>query len=284
MLLPLTPALSQQARLASLPLEIPRPQADAMGEGQAAALSSREKGVSGVPSPLGEKERMRGDFAPLPQRARFSKRSASPRTSDGGMGALHRNAPARRRQPGARTFAYRGRDHPGRGRRDCADPARKPRNAWPDCRSGNAQRKPHRPRPARARAMGTCRGSIGRCRRPGQLRGSRRYPAPQAASPMNWPELLRQAQGKDAAKLWRAAEIVDLGVLRQMWRPSALADIPAALSRAEHAIASGEARHPAMKRIGAAEWDAARSLASQMIEALSPLIGHQPGARPCRIG
>ena len=84
--------------------------------------------------------------------------------------------------------------------------------------------------------------------------------------------LLRQAQGKDAAQLWRAAEIVDLGVLRQMWRPSALADVPAALSRAEHAISSGEARHPAMKRIGAAEWDAARSLASQVIEALAPLM------------
>ena len=88
---------------------------------------------------------------------------------------------------------------------------------------------------------------------------------------MSWPGLLRQAQGKDAAQLWRAAEIVDLGVLRQMWRPSALAGIPAALSRAQHAIASGEARHPAMKRIGAAEWDAARSLALQTIEALSPL-------------
>ena len=85
-------------------------------------------------------------------------------------------------------------------------------------------------------------------------------------------ELLRQAQGEDAAKLRRAAEIIDLGVLRQMWRPSALDGVPAALSRAEHAISSGEARHPAMKRIGAAEWDAARSLASGLIEALSPLM------------
>ncbi len=86
-------------------------------------------------------------------------------------------------------------------------------------------------------------------------------------------ELLRQApQGEGAAKLLRAAEIVDVGVLRQMWRPSALEGVPAALSRAEHAISSGEARHPAMKRIGAAEWDAARSLASALIEALSPLM------------
>ena len=86
-------------------------------------------------------------------------------------------------------------------------------------------------------------------------------------------ELLRQApQGEGAAKLLRAAEIVDVGVLRQMWRPSALEGVPAALSRAEHAISSGEARHPAMKQIGAAEWDAARSLASALIEALSPLM------------
>ncbi len=89
--------------------------------------------------------------------------------------------------------------------------------------------------------------------------------------PQDFVELLRQAQGECAAEILRTAEIIDLGVLRQMWRPSSLAGIPAALSRAEHAIASGEARHPAMKRIDGAEWDAARSFAVQAIEALSPL-------------
>src|SRR5262249_50065290 len=66
-------------------------------------------------------------------------------------------------------------------------------------------------------------------------------------------ELLRHIQGPAG----RIAELIDLGVLRQMWRPSSFLGIEAALSRAEHAIASGEARHPAMKRIAAAEWEAA---------------------------
>ncbi len=85
-------------------------------------------------------------------------------------------------------------------------------------------------------------------------------------------ELLRQAKGNAAADILRVAEIVDIGVLRQMWRPVSLAGVPAALSRAQHAVASGEARHPAIRRIAAAEWDAARSLASEAIEALSPLM------------
>ncbi len=93
-----------------------------------------------------------------------------------------------------------------------------------------------------------------------------------SSKPGDLVELLRQAQGEDAARLQRAAEVIDLGVLRQMWRPVSLAGVPAALSRAEHAIASGEARHPAMKRVNAAEWDAARSLASRVIETLAPLM------------
>jgi ATP-dependent helicase/nuclease subunit B len=80
-------------------------------------------------------------------------------------------------------------------------------------------------------------------------------------------ELLRYAQGPGR----RMAEIIDLGVLRQMWRPSSFLGLAAALSRAEHAIASGEARHPAMKRITAAEWEAARDFAAKLIEAISPL-------------
>jgi ATP-dependent helicase/nuclease subunit B len=92
-----------------------------------------------------------------------------------------------------------------------------------------------------------------------------------SAKPDELVELLRQARGSGAAEILRTAEIVDIGVLRQMWRPVSLAGVPAALSRAQHATASGEARHPAIKRITAAEWDAARSLAGQVIEALSPL-------------
>jgi ATP-dependent helicase/nuclease subunit B len=80
-------------------------------------------------------------------------------------------------------------------------------------------------------------------------------------------ELLRYAQEPAG----RIAEIIDLGVLRQMWRPSSFLGVTAALSRAEHAVAAGEARHPAMKRIAATEWEGARELAAALIEALSPL-------------
>ena len=83
--------------------------------------------------------------------------------------------------------------------------------------------------------------------------------------------LLRSAQGDGAATGRRFAELIDLGVLRQMWRPSSMLGIPAALARAQHAVAAGEARHPAMKRIDAAEWEAARAFAGQVLGALSPL-------------
>ncbi len=91
------------------------------------------------------------------------------------------------------------------------------------------------------------------------------------AKPEDMVELLRQGGAKGKAEIRRIAETVDLGVLRQMWRPSSLAGIPAALSRAGHAISAGEARHPALKRIAAAEWETARSFAAQLIEVLSPL-------------
>ena len=83
--------------------------------------------------------------------------------------------------------------------------------------------------------------------------------------------LLRSAQGDGAASIRRSAELIDLGVLRQMWRPASMVDVPAALARAQHAIASGEARHPAMKRIAAADWEAARAFTEHVLEALSPL-------------
>jgi ATP-dependent helicase/nuclease subunit B len=89
-------------------------------------------------------------------------------------------------------------------------------------------------------------------------------------------ELLRYGQGAAG----RIAETADLGVLRQMWRPSSFSGLVAALSRAEHAIASGEARHPAMKRIAAAEWEAARLFVAKAIEALSPLTARAEKRRP----
>ena len=88
--------------------------------------------------------------------------------------------------------------------------------------------------------------------------------------PEDFVALLRSAQGDEAASIRRFAELIDLGVLRQMWRPSSMADVPAALARAQHAIAAGEARHPAMKRIETAEWEAARAFAERVLDALSP--------------
>jgi ATP-dependent helicase/nuclease subunit B len=86
--------------------------------------------------------------------------------------------------------------------------------------------------------------------------------------------LMRLARGADAGSILRCAGIVDLGVLRQMWRPSSMAGAPEALSRAEHAIAAGEARHPAMKRIVPAEWEEARAFTARVLDALEPLTRH----------
>jgi ATP-dependent helicase/nuclease subunit B len=92
--------------------------------------------------------------------------------------------------------------------------------------------------------------------------------------------LMRLAGGADAAAIRRHAEIVDLGVLRQMWRPSSMAGVPQALARAEHAIAAGEARHPAMKRIASTEWEAARQSAERVLDALSPLASKADARLP----
>ncbi len=83
--------------------------------------------------------------------------------------------------------------------------------------------------------------------------------------------LLMSVEGSATPSIRRFAELIDLGVLRQMWRPPSMQNIPAALARAQHAIAAGEARHPAMKRIDAAEWEAARNFAERALDALSPL-------------
>ncbi|MFZ1108183.1 MAG: double-strand break repair protein AddB [Rhodomicrobium sp.] len=92
--------------------------------------------------------------------------------------------------------------------------------------------------------------------------------------------LMRLAEGADAAAIRRHAEIVDLGVLRQMWRPSSMAGVGQALARAEHAIAAGEARHPAMKRIASPEWEAARLFADRVLEALDPLASKTDARLP----
>jgi ATP-dependent helicase/nuclease subunit B len=96
--------------------------------------------------------------------------------------------------------------------------------------------------------------------------------------PEDFVTLLRYAQGHGGAEIRRFAETIDLGVLRQMWRPSSVTGIPSALARAEHAASAGEARHPAMKRIAAAEWHAARTFAARAVEILTAMNA-SPGRR-----
>jgi len=95
-----------------------------------------------------------------------------------------------------------------------------------------------------------------------------------SGKPEDFTALLRLARGANRARFLRLAELVDLGAARQMWRPATMDGIPAALARAQHAIASGEARHPAMRRIGAEEWETARLLAGDVLDALSPLTAN----------
>ncbi len=92
-----------------------------------------------------------------------------------------------------------------------------------------------------------------------------------SGKPEDFVALLRLAPGEKGAAMRRFAEVADLGVLRQMWRPAVFSGIPDALSRAEHAISAGEARHPAMKRIAPAEWEAARASAQAVVGALASL-------------
>ncbi len=94
------------------------------------------------------------------------------------------------------------------------------------------------------------------------------------SDPAEFVELLSEVGANGCAEALRAAELCDLGALRQMWRPARLQEMVHALRRAQNAVASGEARHPSLKRIEATEWDAARTFASQAIEALAPLTSH----------
>ncbi|MBJ7534682.1 double-strand break repair protein AddB [Rhodomicrobium vannielii ATCC 17100] len=95
-----------------------------------------------------------------------------------------------------------------------------------------------------------------------------------SGKPEDFTALLRLGQGADRDRFLRLAELVDLGAARQMWRPASMDGIPTALARAQHAIASGEARHPAMRRIDAEAWEAARLLAGDVLDALSPLTAN----------
>ena len=73
-----------------------------------------------------------------------------------------------------------------------------------------------------------------------------------SGKPGDFVELLRQARGEDAANIRRAAEIIDLGVLRQMWRPVSLEGVPAALGAcaACHRVGRGAASSDEADRRG----------------------------------
>jgi ATP-dependent helicase/nuclease subunit B len=90
--------------------------------------------------------------------------------------------------------------------------------------------------------------------------------------PEDFVSLLRSADGSKSREVRRFGELIDLAVLRQMWRPASVSGIPDALARAEHAVSSGEARHPSLRRMDAAEWGAARRFAAEILDALSPIV------------
>ncbi len=99
-----------------------------------------------------------------------------------------------------------------------------------------------------------------------------------SGKPEDFIALLRHAPSDKTHNLRRLAELMDLGALRQMWRPATLAGLSVALARAQHAIAAGESRHPAMKGIGQDEWEAARAFTVQSLDALQPMLamGDEP--------
>ncbi len=249
----------------------PHPHADAAGrEDPRTFLHPGERAAASSPSPLGERAGVRGDFAPLSRRARF-------------LGEALRPAPETAQWPAfIQTLG-----------RDAASPAPGLSLIEADTLQNEAAAIALILRqclevPGQTAAVVTPSDSLLSRVRHALGQWEIGADAPQeafsadtiairaascaaTAKAEEFVELLRKAQGKSAAQSWRVAEIVDLGVLRQMWRPASLAGIPAALSRAEHATQSGEARHPAMKRIGARQWEMARSFAVQVVEALSPL-------------
>lgn len=92
--------------------------------------------------------------------------------------------------------------------------------------------------------------------------------------------LLKHAPGDSGARFRRFAELMDLGALRQMWRPSCFKDIPAALSRAAFAVSAGQSRHPAMKRVPEEEWEKARLFADEIVKAFAPLLESAPHSIP----
>ncbi len=95
--------------------------------------------------------------------------------------------------------------------------------------------------------------------------------APQALLP-----LLRHPDarfGMDRAILHRAADAIEIGVLRGPAPPPGAAGLSAALKLARNPPVVGEKRywHPAKKRLGPADWDAADDLIGRIGRALGPL-------------
>ncbi len=88
------------------------------------------------------------------------------------------------------------------------------------------------------------------------------------------------ASGTATNKWVRAAEILDLAVLRQIWRPFSVKDVTQALTRAENAVARGKARHAALRRVHLGEWDVVKEAVAQALEALAPLFAHRMERKP----
>jgi ATP-dependent helicase/nuclease subunit B len=226
---------------------------------------AKGRASSGVPSPLGEKDRMRGDLEQRIRRAKFLSEALRPASATVEWAPFIQNL---KREAGSAA--------PGLSlieaatvQDEAAAIALILRETLETPGQTAALVTPSESLLARVRhglaKWGLAAGTPDRRSEDRQAIRSVRCAA--SGSCEEFVELLRYAP----VHAGRTAEIIDLGILRQMWRPSSFIGIEAALSRAEHAIASGEARHPAMKRIAAAEWEAARVVAAQLVETLTPL-------------
>ena len=201
----------------------PHPSPLPKGRGGRLRLSPKEgASVRASPLPSRERDRVRGDLDDALRRALFLSEALRPAPATAEWAPFietlrQRRRPARR--PGFRS----SRPRPSRTRRrDCAHPARKPRNPGQTA----ALVTPSESLIARVRhalaQWGLAAEAPGRCAARTRLRRAP-FPAPQAASPRNWRSCCGWRKGRMRPSIWRAAEIIDLGVLRQMWRPSALA-------------------------------------------------------------
>ena len=78
--------------------------------------------------------------------------------------------------------------------------------------------------------------------------------------------------GLDAFVVRRAARALEIGAFRDVYLGHGLDGIGHALTAAQEAVAAGERRHQAVKRLWPEDWDGAHDLARRLKEAYAPLV------------